>query len=238
MQTKYLCVLIHIWIKGEVGAIKPDKALQYFFTDCSKAVLLLWIIYVFFCLISWSYSLSIFVFAMPLCVSVYICFVVTCWERTDLLALVCGVYCEFVTFPLVSWVKCGTWLYHSWCLQPYLLCVCYTFVRVCLRNQMDWIFGMFMESWILWVSCPKGFTLTLQETQPKVFMIPWTLRNEFNFWNVHGIMNTSGLVPEGLHVTFARDPKYSWLHELSKKWIYYLYLHFILSVKYQFSIFI
>ena len=27
------------------------------------------------------------------------------WERAD---LVCGVYCEFVTFPLVSWVRCGT----------------------------------------------------------------------------------------------------------------------------------
>ena len=23
LQTKYLCVLIHIWIKGEVGAVKP-----------------------------------------------------------------------------------------------------------------------------------------------------------------------------------------------------------------------
>ena len=31
------------------------------------------------------------VFAMSLCVSVNMCFVVTCWERTDLLALVCGV---------------------------------------------------------------------------------------------------------------------------------------------------
>ena len=30
------------------------------------------------------------------------------WERADLLALVCGVFCEFVTFPLVSWVRCGT----------------------------------------------------------------------------------------------------------------------------------
>ena len=29
-------------------------------------------------------------------------------ERADLLALVCGVFCEFVTFPLVSWVRCGT----------------------------------------------------------------------------------------------------------------------------------
>ena len=43
------------------------------------------------------------VFAMSLCASVYMCFVVTCWERADLFALVCGVYCKFVTFPLVSW---------------------------------------------------------------------------------------------------------------------------------------
>ena len=48
------------------------------------------------------------VLAMSLCASVYMCFVVTCWERADLLVLVCGVYCEFVTFPLVSWVRCGT----------------------------------------------------------------------------------------------------------------------------------
>ena len=31
------------------------------------------------------------VFAMSLCMSVYMCFVVTCWERDDLLDLVCGV---------------------------------------------------------------------------------------------------------------------------------------------------
>ena len=37
------------------------------------------------------------VFAMSLWASVYVCFVVTCWERADLLALVCGVYCELVT---------------------------------------------------------------------------------------------------------------------------------------------
>ena len=42
---------------------------------------LLWIFYVFFCL----------VFAMSLCASVYMCFVVHCWERADHLALVCGV---------------------------------------------------------------------------------------------------------------------------------------------------
>ena len=58
--------------------MKPVK----YFTDSSKEVLLLWIFYVcFFCL----------VFVMPLCASVYLCLVVTCWEMADFLALVCGV---------------------------------------------------------------------------------------------------------------------------------------------------
>ena len=33
---------------------------------------------------------------------------ILCVIVADLLALVCGVFCEFVTFPLVSWVRCGT----------------------------------------------------------------------------------------------------------------------------------
>ena len=39
-----------------------------------------------------------------LCARVFIsALLCICWERADLLALVCG-----VTFPLVSWVGCGT----------------------------------------------------------------------------------------------------------------------------------
>ena len=48
------------------------------------------------------------VFVMSLCASVYLCLVVTCWERTDLLALVVVSNCEFVAFPLIYWVRCGT----------------------------------------------------------------------------------------------------------------------------------
>ena len=40
------------------------------------------------------------VFAMPLCMSVYMCLVVTCWERADPLALVCGVQLSVCTFPM------------------------------------------------------------------------------------------------------------------------------------------
>ena len=47
-------------------------------------------LYVFFCL----------VFAMALCASVYMCLVVTCWERADLLALIRGVYLRVCHFPI------------------------------------------------------------------------------------------------------------------------------------------
>ena len=42
-----------------------------------------------------------FVFVMLLCASVYLCLVVTCWERADLLALVCGVLLWVCHFPIV-----------------------------------------------------------------------------------------------------------------------------------------
>ena len=32
--------------------------------------------------------------------------------------------CECVTFPLVSWVRCGTWLYRFLIFAPLLFFVC------------------------------------------------------------------------------------------------------------------
>ena len=98
VRGKYLCVLIHIKIKGGVGARKTGLGhpREKYYTDHSGAVLLLWIFCLFFCL----------VFAVPLYAYAYMCFVVTCWEMTDLSFVVSS--CEFVTFPLVSWVRCGT----------------------------------------------------------------------------------------------------------------------------------
>ena len=73
--------------KSVTGLSPPVK----YFTDRSKAILLLWIFYgFFFCL----------EFAMPLCSSVYMCLVVTCWARADLLALVCGVLLLVCHFPI------------------------------------------------------------------------------------------------------------------------------------------
>ena len=59
--------------RRKTGLSPPVK----YFTDRSKAVLLLWIFYVF--------VLSCVRYV--LCASVYMCFVVTCLERADLLAL-------------------------------------------------------------------------------------------------------------------------------------------------------
>ena len=62
MRTKHLSILIHNSIKGEVSTVKHVYALQNFFlTDRSKAVLLLWI---FFC-----YLCFVFVFAILSCIS-------------------------------------------------------------------------------------------------------------------------------------------------------------------------
>ena len=61
-----------------------------YFTGRSKAVLLLWVLCVFFCL----------VFVVRLCASIYVCLVVTCLERADLLALVCTVKLWVCYFPV------------------------------------------------------------------------------------------------------------------------------------------
>ena len=80
------------------------------FTDRSKAVLLLWIFYVFsvLCLLC-------------LCERLFVCALwspagkrLTSWHS-------CVVSnCAFVTFPLVSWIRCGTWLYRFLTFAPLL----------------------------------------------------------------------------------------------------------------------
>ena len=90
-----------------LNSFKPSSKIFYWPFQVGT---LLWIFYAFFCL----------VFTMSSCASVYMCFVVTCLERADFLALFVVSNCKFVTFPLVSWVKCGTWLYRFLILAPLL----------------------------------------------------------------------------------------------------------------------
>ena len=94
---------VHIWTKGEVGAplnrFKPFSKIFYWpFQGRTSFVDLL----CFFCL----------VFDTP-CTRLFIC---ALWSPagkglTSWLSFVVS-NCEFVTFPLVSWVRCGTLLYR------------------------------------------------------------------------------------------------------------------------------
>ena len=83
--------------------MKPGLSpLVKYFTDLSKAVLLLWIIYVISVLFLLCYCAHLFIYAL--------------WSPagkrlTSWLSFVMS-NCEVVTFPLVSWVRCGAWLYR------------------------------------------------------------------------------------------------------------------------------
>ena len=98
-----VCVLIHIWTKGEVGApwnlFKPSSKI---FTDRFKPVLLLLIFYVNSVLHLLCFCARLFIDAL--------------WSPAgkglaSWLSFVMS-HCEVVTFPLVSWVRCGSGLYR------------------------------------------------------------------------------------------------------------------------------
>ena len=131
MQTKHLCVLIHIITKGEVGApwnrFKPSSKIflltvsrQYFF--CGSFVIFV------------SCVCKFFAFA-----SVHCCLVVTWRERADLLALVCDVYCDFVTFPFGILHGTGVVLdcTDSCSLPSFLLCYMQT-TKVNIVQSVSW----------------------------------------------------------------------------------------------------
>ena len=91
-----LCTLTYFnkTITSDIAA-----AFLEYFTDRSEAVLLLWIFYVFFSVLC----------LLCLCARLFIC---ALWSPagkglTSCLSFVMS-YCEFATFPLVSWVRCGT----------------------------------------------------------------------------------------------------------------------------------
>ena len=116
MQTKHLCVLIHNWTKGEVGAplnrfMPLSKILLL---TVSKAVILLWIIYVISVLFCYAF--------MRVC---FWCLVVSCWERADLLALSFVMF--IVTLSLSHWYPVSDVVLDcidSWYLPSFLLCQC------------------------------------------------------------------------------------------------------------------
>ena len=67
------------------------------------------------------------VFAMSLCASVYMCFVVTRWERADLLALV--LWCLTVSLSLSHWYPGSGVVWYLIVLIPDLCILTYIDVK-------------------------------------------------------------------------------------------------------------
>ena len=99
-HANHLCVLIHVKNKIKVAALRWNMFKPYsnLLSDCSKAVLLLWIL----CVICVS------------CLSLSYCslqhsshLLGKCWP------LICDVFLFFLLLShVVSWVRCSTWLYQ------------------------------------------------------------------------------------------------------------------------------
>ena len=85
-----------------------------YFTERSKAVLLWWIFYVFCSVLC----------LLCLCARLFICALWSPAKKglTSWLSFVVS-NCEFVTFPLASWVRCCTWLYRFLIFAPLLTMV-------------------------------------------------------------------------------------------------------------------
>ena len=103
MQTKHLCVLIHIWTKDEAGAplnqLKHYSKIFYWpFQGGTSFVDHLCC----FCIILLCFHARLFVAALWSPAGKGL----TSWLLFPMSN------CDVVTFPLVSWVRCGTWLYR------------------------------------------------------------------------------------------------------------------------------
>ena len=116
MQTKHLCVLIHIWTKSEVGALRnrfyPSSKMFYWLFQGGA---------------SFVDHLCYFCLAFVMLSSASIIDALRSPAGKGLASWLSFVMsnCEVVTFPFrVSWVRCGTWLYRFWIFALFLQSKC------------------------------------------------------------------------------------------------------------------
>ena len=132
--SKHLCVLIHIWTKGEVGAplnwFKP--AGKIFLLTVPRR-----------CFFYGSFMLFLSCFVMLSLTSVCWWLVVTCWERADLLALVCDVYLWRCHFPIgiLGQVWCLIVLFPDLCPLSY-----FTYLKeLLLKERIRSLWGQILS---------------------------------------------------------------------------------------------
>ena len=151
MQTKHLCVLIHIWTKNEVGAPWDQFMLPVkYCIDRFKALLLLWIIYV-------------------ISVLFLLCFRMPCGhllgKRWPLESRSWCLIVSMLLSHMVPWAMCGTWLYrflisalfltlirlHSLILRVEKVWHVWVIAGWLFNNNRNCMWGK--ESWLLWFCC-------------------------------------------------------------------------------------
>ena len=140
MQTKHPCVLIHIWTKSEfkfgapLNRFKPSSKIFY-----------------------WPFhgGTSFVGCLLCLCARLFIC---TLWSPagkglTSWLSFAVS-NCEFFTFPLISWVRCGTWLYRFLICAPFFTLKQLQFKVLCKKSVKNKSFAPCYDSWtFLWKMC-------------------------------------------------------------------------------------
>ena len=186
MQTKYLCVSIHIWTKGEVSAHLNQ------FKTSSKIFLLTVQRRCFFVDHLICY-----------CMSVCWCLVVTCGKGLNSWLSFVISNCEVVTFPLVSWVRCGAWLYQFLIFALFLtLLVTRTPLSFFLKKMCtylvnnwllceDYIWGFRSDHW-----CALGVEGQDQIYLKSICLMACHIKSPFMFWLrvlIFGTMVACGL---------------------------------------------
>ena len=81
--------------------------------------------------------------------------------------------CEFVTFPLVSWVRCGTWLYRFLIFTPLLTLNNFRFVlcNVAVKAS-SWVLTRLLKN-VVYSCNPMSFTFLTLSTTSGDINIDW-----------------------------------------------------------------
>ena len=157
MQTKHLCVLVHIGTKGEVGSPLNwfklySKYFYWPFQGDASSVDHLW---VFFCLFLLCFHVRLFVDAF--------------WSPakkrlTPWLSFVMS-NCGVVTFLLVSWVRCGAWLYRFLILPSFSPCL--DLLNPCHAKYFIYYPSLYLYTFNLYRSrCKRVFSIRVENSPP------------------------------------------------------------------------
>ena len=139
-------------------------SLLYSCSWCNRAAIVLCLFWsmVCDCCISMSHALAFLRIIYIISVLFWLCFrdrlfIDALWSPAGLTSWLSFVtsYCEVITFPLVSWIRCGTWLYRFLNFAIFLTffyCACLSYIWQRLFIDALWsLAGKGLTSWLSFV---------------------------------------------------------------------------------------